>query len=491
MVIAVFSVTILSSVSYANSKKVPKAVLDVLDLKNMDVLDVLKLISQKSGWNIVASQNVKGRVTVFLKDIEVEQALKIIVEAYGWAYLRADDVIKVITAQEYEAKLGYKFGQKQETRIHQLLYTTPNDLIGTLSQMKSASGKIIPDEKSSTLILIDEIKKLDEMESVIKKVDVATKSEVFQLSYAKAEDVSGKVSEILTPGVGKMRFDTRSNRIIISDTLQKITEISEVIEAFDQKDKEVQITAKILQIVLDDEHKMGVDWEGIVSDYNSLDLLSNFDILSETDKKGRLSIGTIANDDYRVLIEALDTVGVTNVLSNPSITVINNKEAKILIGSQEPYVTSTVTTPSSGPTTTAESINFIEVGVKLFVTPTIHEDDFITMKIKPEVSSVLRFLETSNNNSIPVVETSEAETTVLVKNNVTIVIGGLIKEEQIKSTRKVPVLGDIPLISFAFKNVSDQTSKSELVIFLTPKISTGDVEEDINFGLNEDMALYE
>ncbi len=467
--------------------EVDEKILDVLDLKNMDILDVLKLISQKSGLNIVAGQNVKGRVTVFLKDIEVREALRIIVEAYGWAYIEegrhtpagsASGILKVMTDQEYEAKYGHKFGQEVRTRIRQLLFAKAPDVAAILNEVKGRAGKVIADPKSGTLILMDESKKLEEMERIIQQVDVTVETEVFDLGYAKAEDISGKVSEILTPSIGTMKFDERSNRLVVSDTPRVVEKIRRMVEAFDEKDKQVLIEAKIIQIALNDEHKMGVDWEAIVSDYHSLDLIGDFDVLGSTDKKGKLSIGTISSDDYTALIEALDTVGATNILSSPRITAVNNKEAKILVGSTEPYVTTTTTTPSSGPTTTAESVNFIEVGVKLYVTPTIHNDRFITMKIKPEVSSVTSNLTTSNNNTIPIVETSEAETTVMVKDGVSIVIGGLIKEETIKSTKKVPLLGDIPVLGFAFRSHSDSAAKTEIVIFLTPQIVTGDVDEN-------------
>jgi Flp pilus assembly secretin CpaC len=109
------------------------------------------------------------------------------------------------------------------------------------------------------------------------------------------------------------------------------------------------------------------------------------------------------------------------------------------------------------------------------VTPTIHEDDFITMKIKPEVSSVTSNLTTSNNNTIPIVETSEAETTVNVKDGVSVIIGGLIKEETINTTKKVPFLGSIPVLGMVFRNTSNSTAKTEIVIFLTPQIGTGDL----------------
>lgn len=451
-------------------------VLDVLDLKNMDILDVLKLISQKSGLNIVAGQNVKGRVTVFLKDIDVQEALKIIVEAYDWAYAKDGEILKVMTAQEYENKYGHKFGQETATRIRPLLFAKPADVLALLNEIKGKSGKVITDNQSSTLILIDATQKLDEMEAIITRVDVPIQTEVFDLGYAKAENISGKISEVLTPSVGTMKSDERSNKIVVSDTAQAMARVRKIVEAFDEKEKQVLIEAKIIQITLDNEHKMGVDWEAIVSDYHSLDLVGDLDILTSTDKKGKLSVGTISSDDYTALIEALDTVGSTDILSSPRITAVNNKEAKILVGSTEPYVTTTTTTPSSGPTTTAESVNFIEVGVKLFVTPTIHKDGFVTMKIKPEVSSVTSSITTSNNNTIPVVETSEAETTVMVKDGVSIVIGGLIKDQTTKSMKKVPLLGDIPVFGFAFRNQSDSTSKTEIVIFLTPKIVTGDID---------------
>jgi type II secretory pathway component GspD/PulD (secretin) len=452
--------------------------MDLLDLKNMDILDVAKLISQKSGVNIVVGKNVKGRVTVYLKEISMEEALQIIVDAYGWAYVNENNIIKIMTAKEYEERYGYKFGRKLETKIYKMSFVNPKDLVDVLSQLKSQDGKIIADEKSGAIIIIDRPAKILDMEDVLKRLDVAIASRVFSLSYADVEEVSRSIEEVITMGVGSVKFDVRSSKVIVSDTEHNLSKIAQIIRAFDQPHEEVLIEAKIVQITLNDEHRLGVDWEGIVSDFHSLTFKNNFDVLGATDKRGELSFGTLADDDYTFLIQALDIIGETNILSSPRITTISNQEAKILVGSTEPYVTTTTTTPASGPTTTAESVNFIEVGVKLYVTPTIHDDGFITMKIKPEVSSVVRNVTTSNNNNIPVVETSEAETTVMVKDNVTIVIGGLIKEDSISTTRRVPLLGSIPGVGRLFRNESTDDTKTEIVIFLTPKIITGDVQED-------------
>lgn len=453
-------------------------IVDVLELKDMDIGDVLKLISKKTGLNIVTGQNVKGKVTIYLKNVEVRDVLQIILESNDLAYIEENGIIRVMTAKDYELTYGHRFGEKTQVKIAQLKNTNAADAMNFLIQMKSTIGKVIVDDKSNTIVLMDTPEKLAAMTLLIKEIDVPIMTKVFDLSYAKAEDLSAKITETLTKNVGTMKFDKRSNKIIVNDTSQKLQEIEKMVKAFDEKHEEVLIAAKIVQIILSDQYKMGVDWEAIVSNYHSLDLKNSFSVLSSGDKRGKLSIGTISNEDYTVLIEALDTVGKTNILSSPHITAINNEEAKILVGSTEPYVTTTTTTPSSGPTTTAESVNFIEVGVKLYVTPTIHNDRNITMKIKPEVSSVTRFVTTGNNNKIPVVETSQAETTVLVKDNVTIVIGGLIKDEKVESINKVPLLGDLPLVGFAFRNRDQLLRKTELVIFLTPKIITGDVSAE-------------
>lgn len=300
-------------------------------------------------------------------------------------------------------------------------------------------------------------------------------TQVFELNYVKAVEIAEKLNPVITPKVGSVHFDKQSNKIYVTDISNKLAEIERIIRAFDVKEKEVIIEAKIVQVILNDKSRMGIDWQAVAAGYHDLTFVSNFNVLGASDKKGRVSIGKIERDNYQGMFEALAEFGTTNNLSNPHIMVVNNQEAKILVGSSEPYVTTTTTTPASGPNTTAESINFIDVGVKLYVTPTIHTDDHVTMKIKPEVSSVTRTITTGNNNTIPIVEKSEAETTVNVKNGVTIVIGGLIKDEKINADKKVPILGDIPFLGHLFKSQSKSLSKTELVIFLTPRIVEGDM----------------
>ncbi|MFZ5800581.1 MAG: secretin N-terminal domain-containing protein [Candidatus Omnitrophota bacterium] len=454
--------------------EVPKIIVDSLELKDMDIMDVLKLLSQKTGLNIVAGKNVRGKITLYLKNVDVRDVLRIILETNELAFEEDGNIIKVMTARDYELLFGKKFGDKTKVKVVPLKYATAADLVPLLNQIKSQIGKVLVDEQSNTVVMMDTETLLAEMQNLIKEVDVPVVTRVFALSYTKAEDLEKKLAGVLSKNVGQIRVDARSNKVYVTDIPSKMLEVESIINAFDEKHRQVLIEAKIVKVELGDEFKMGVDWEAILRAYHDMDFKSAFTVLTSTDKKGRFSIGSIASDDYTAVVEALEHVGKTNTLSSPRITALNNEEAKILVGSTEPYVTTTTTTPASGPTTTAESVNFIDVGVKLFVTPTINEESFITMKIRPEVSSVDNYLTTSQNNKIPIVTTTTAETTVMVKDGVTIVIGGLIKDEVIDTVNKVPIMGDLPLLGFLFRNRDKKITKSELVVFLTPHIVTGD-----------------
>lgn len=464
---------------------VEDAVIDSLQLKDMDIIDVLKLLSQKSNLNIIAGRNVKGNVSIYLKDVKLKDALRIILDANDLAYKEDDGILRVMTAAEHEQRYGHVFGGKFQTKIIHLTYAKVQDISPFLEQIKSSSGKIVSDENSNTLVLMDTEDKLSMMVGILNKIDFPIDVEIFDLNYASAKEMADKITPVLTKNIGSVKYDERSNKLVVADVTGKIDEIRQVINAFDMQDGQVLIEARIVQIKLTDSLTLGVNWHAMFPGVDKLSALSDFDVLDNADpNRGQLKIAEFANFNYEATIEALKSVGDTNILSSPSVMAVNNQEAKILVGSTQPYVTTTVTTPASGPTTTAESVTFIDVGVKLYVTPTIHKDGFITMKIRPEVSSVLDTLQTSENNEIPIVETSEAETTVRIKDGTTIVIGGLIKDEKADSTSKVPLLGDIPLLGSAFRNRSKSTIKTEIAIFLTPRIVSGEEQ----YGLSSNLS---
>lgn len=446
-----------------------------LDIKGMDIVDVLKMLAQRSELNIVVGKNVTGRVTMFLKDVDVWDAFEIILLANDLAYEKKGAILNVMSQRDYELQYGQRHQDKKEVKVIALRYAKAADLSRALTQMKTNIGKIIVDDASNTLVLVDTPLKIAEMEDFIRKTDLAIQTRVFSLQYAQADKLSPKIQEALTKGVGSLKIDERTNKIAVTDFPEKLNEIAEILREFDEKTPQVLIDAQIIEIRPSDKFESGVDW-----DYW---LKKNFRLALSAPAAGvlnKISVGTATQGttpsqegDYKGIIDLLRTIGDTKILSSPRIIAINNQEAKILVGTKEPYASQTTVTGEGGTVTTSETVNFVEVGIKLYVTPTINRDNFVTMKIKPEVSSAAEKYTTSKGEKIPIVSTSEAETSVMVKDGVTIIIGGLRKDEKSKTIKKVPVLGDIPLLKFFFQSKSEESKKTELVILLTPHIISG------------------
>jgi hypothetical protein len=265
----------------------------------------------------------------------------------------------------------------------------------------------------------------------------------------------------------------------VTDLRRKMDELTDMIEAFDDRLQQVLIEAKIVQITLDDKYQLGVDWDSVLKKFSKeISIKSAFQLAAQNAlvPGGQIVIGTLGISDYAMMVQALKTIGDTNLLSSPRITALNNQEAKILIGTSQPYATNTVTQGTS-TTTTGTNLSFIDIGVKLYVTPTVNKDNFVTMKIKPEVSSKSGdYTYGSPSTTVPIVETTQAETSVTVKAGTTIIIAGLIKDNRTNATNKIPFLGDIPLVGEVFRKTVKEVVKQELVIFLTPHIITGETD---------------
>jgi len=450
-----------------------------LDLRDADIFNALKIISQKAGLSIVAASNVKGSVSIYLQNTDALDALKMILEMNNLAYVRDGNIFKVMTDQDYERVYGKKFYDITAAEIVKLTYAKVPNIEKAIMPLKSKVGQIIPDPGTNSFIVVDTQENIYLVKKMIANLDLQTEVKVFALNYAKPKDVLEKIKNYSSPGTGAVQLDERTSQIIVTDFPEKVAEISKIIASLDKKNREVIIEARIVQVILGNDFKMGVNWESVFSQVNnrqiSGNVSANLNALNLGASGIRLNVGTLAIDNFTALYDVLQTVGKTNLVSSPKIATIENQEAKILVGTKEAYVTTTVTSPGSGISTTAESITFIDVGVKLFVTPTIGDDGYITMKIRPEVSSVDRTMTTSQGNTIPIVRTSESETTVMVKDGVTIVIGGLMEERKEKQVSGIPLLSRIPLIGSLFGRTSEVTTKTELAVLLTPHIISGDV----------------
>lgn len=191
-----------------------------LDLKGMDIKDVLRILSQKSGLNIVADKDVKGTVSLYLRDIDVMDALDIVILTNSLAYERKGTLIRVMTDKSYEGLYGKKFTDKTETEIINLDYATASDVAKSITKMKTKLGKIIPDDHSNTIVLIDSPESIKDMEKVISSMDVPLATKMFSVD------------------IGTIKSDERTDKVVVKDTAKKIKDVGNVLDAFDEKTKE-------------------------------------------------------------------------------------------------------------------------------------------------------------------------------------------------------------------------------------------------------------
>ncbi len=457
----------------------PKTI--TLDLRGMDILEVLKLFSRQANLNMAASPNVRGSVTMFLKDVELWEALRLVLETNDLAYVQDHGVVRVMSAGDYERLYGVRFDDKTKIEVLAFQNIRSGPASKFMESVKSRVGKIIVYDFNNSLIVIDTPEAIGKMKDLALSLDQAQETRVFSINYARAEDIFSKLQSAATKDVGELEMDKRTKRIVAKDYPEKIRQMERIVAAFDGRHRTVLIEAKIIQVTLNSKFQMGVQWEHIFAKINNElipgNVKGNFTVLPLGGLGLAANVGNLAQNNYTAFVQLLESAGKTNLLSAPRITALNNEAAKILVGTKEAYVTTTVLTPGgSSPSTTAENVNFVDVGVKLFVTPDIGEDGYIALKIRPEISSVERTLSTAQGNSIPIIRTSESETSVVAKDGETILIAGLIEDKMERSDSRIPILGAIPILGFPFRGRTTTKVKTEIVVLLTPRIITGETK---------------
>lgn len=458
-----------------------------LDLKGIDINELFRILSLKMGITIVPSRSVTGRVNIFLNNVTLQDALDIILISQDLAADRRDNIITVMTAPEYERLYGKRYNEKRKFKNIKISYAKPATVFNALGQIKSDIGKIIVDESSGNIFLIDVPEKLELMERTVKDMDQPLAIEVFDLKYAKSSDMKTQLSSAITQGAGEVLVDEKSGKVVVTDLPGKMKKIKKIVNAFDSEPLQVFIQAEIIQVTLNDQYQRGVNWEKIFSEWNKkklglnrlgllsavVDIAGSYPLASIGAVSQKVTLGTMAVNNYTVVLNYLETMGDTKILSRPQIAAVNNQEAKILVGTREAYVSQTLSQAQT-TTVTSESVQFVDVGVKLNVVPSINRDGYVVMKIKPEVSSVSRTITTALGSIIPIVDTAEAETVVKVREGTMIMIAGLMKDEKKDTKLGLPILGKLPLIGAFFSNRDFQKKRTEIMVFLTPYIISGD-----------------
>ncbi len=449
-----------------------------LDVRDMNIVDVIKFLAQKGEFNIIISPTVEGRSTVLLHGVSIKDALDIVIISNKLAYHIGGDIIQVMTASEYEGMYGKQFSDKTEVSIVRLQYAKPSYVLAALDNMRSNRGKLIIDEDTGSVVLVDTPQSIALMKKSIEEMEKPLDTLVFDLKYAKADVVAEKLrSRIDAKAVGSITADERSNSILVRVFPGRQSEVEKIIRSLDEPTKEVLIEAKVLQVVLKPSYDVGVDISGPITvdgkerfDVSSSVLGENTSSLGNLGSNfGRVAVGNFNANQFTAAIRAQQQVSDTKILSSPQILVTNNEEAKIHIGDTVPYIVST-TNGTGQNAITSDDVRFVDVGLKLTVIPTINNDGMVTMRLTPEISEVVARVVSDSGSSIPQVNKTEVETSVMVKDGQTIVMAGLRKQDKVHTKKGIPGLMDIPVLGGAFSRTADSVTNTEIVILITPHV---------------------
>jgi type IV pilus assembly protein PilQ len=371
-----------------------------LDVKNADILDVLRLLASQSGQNIVATQSVKGTVSVSLHDVPLTTALDLIVRTNGLDYRRLGNIYVVGTSDDLNKEFG-SVGQE------------------------------------------------------------ATQTVAFPIKYANPTDLGKQLSSVIP--ATSYTIDPRTDTVIVTGTPDIIQSARNFLALSDVPAPQVVFEVKVLDVTRDANSNVGVSWSGA----SPFDLFENCLACTagQTVPVQTVSGNPIAPQPFTR--NALFIQGTLNylishdeatVLANPRVAALDNQPANLLVGQTYPIV---YYDPRSGQF----QAQYIDIGVKIIITPVINTDGYITTQMHVERSSIVGLVQ-----NFPILDNRKVESTLRVKDGDTIVLGGLLDDESTTTVNKVPLLGDIPILGAFFRNVQRTKTHEEVVFLITPHI---------------------
>ncbi|MDY0110540.1 MAG: secretin N-terminal domain-containing protein [Candidatus Krumholzibacteria bacterium] len=380
-----------------------------LDVQEAEIGTVLRSLASFSGTNIVASPRVTGKVTVKLEQVPWREALAVILRAHSFDYAEEHGIIRVDTSAELrQEKVAEKMAEKQ----------------------------------------IDDLIKLS--------LGIAT------LQYANAAEVKDALKLMLTQR-GSIDIDVRTNSLLINDIAERVELIQEMARQLDTQTPQVEINARLVDLDNRASRELGVSWALSNFKPDGANFAGDASISNPVQNPaGSVRVGTVQNYGELVArLDALEQRNLAQLISNPVITTTDNREAKILVGQKIPLIVA----DEAGNAVT----QLTTIGILLKVTPHINSPDQITLDIVNEVSDL------SSQATVQggvIINTSESDTRVMVRNGETAIIAGLIRAVDNMLESGVPVLKDIPVLGALFRHRSVVKSGRELVIFVTPRIVT-------------------
>ena len=401
-----------------------------IEFRRTAIEDVLRIIADQADVDIVKSPKVEGDVTVTLTNVPLEEALNNILSVHGFTYVLSQNMIRVITAEEQVEK-----PEVMQTKTFEIVYADVTEVVKALDKFKSTKGSVSAVQGTNYIIVTDTETKIRDITLLIEKIDRITPQVLVE---ARVYDITSR--DKLDLGVRWNAGRTSNAEFATVGTSSGNT-----------------------------DYTSGVGTNPTSGSRNPF-LTSGFNnptTKTGTSVTGALRFGWLNKSvDLDVLVSAQQEIAEAKLLANPRILVLDNQKATFDIVTEHPYIERT---ESAG--TTTETVQFKEIGVKLEVTPKITRDGMIRLHIIPEFGVFVERVQLASSN-VPVVDTRKVDTIALIKDGETVVLGGMRKKDVSKAVNKIPVLGDIPILGGLFRFKGDDTSVTELIVFITPRIIT-------------------
>ncbi len=459
-----------------------------LSVRDADLRDVFLLLSKDSGINIIADKEVAGKISIDFTNLELQSALYAITRPLGYTF-RMDKGFIRVTKPILETKtfrVNYITGKRTSTSTMNAAISTGSSSGGSSggTNINISSGAPTSSGSSSSSsgqgsVNVTTSGTADFWKEVQRGLEVLVFGDTkggggSEGGFSRGDDKTGK----------KIVISELAGIVLITDQSDNLERIEDFLKDVERSArKQVMIQAHIIEITLNDDFKFGINWDAVLQLPGNIDLSLTQSLNPFAASTGSVFNATLNHHKVNVILDAMKEQGQVNVLSSPKVSTMNNQRAVIKLTTKEvSWVTTSYTSGTTGDVVVSNTIPQIdEIGLFLDVTPQVDDEGIITMQIHPSISEKLKdvFSPLDGKSSKPLINTREADTMIKTRNGQTIVIAGLITDKINDTTRKVPVLGDIPFIGAAFKQITQEKKKSELVILLTPYVLTDQSIEDI------------
>ncbi|HOV33698.1 MAG TPA: secretin N-terminal domain-containing protein [Candidatus Hydrogenedens sp.] len=480
-------------------KPSPQGLDTIIDFQceQMPLAKVVPLLAYKANINVIAGADLKGNVTMSLKEVTLRKAIEAALRMNGLGLLQEENIYRIVPYEEAIASdrstivVHLENAKAQEIRkvLEEISKGTKGREYITLSANDTTNVVIISGPEEQIQGLAQMARELD-----IAKPVIPTTTTTIKLNYADPEELVKSLQKILTPKIGNVSADARARNIIITDIPVVVEQVKELVKNLDTPVKQVLIDSMVVDATLGDESQTGIDWVlKSVRNQSWRDFVMygpegrKIGNLQQFDIAGTSTMGdTLGNLTFNILTSEIDWKGVIqaeirnqngHLISNPVVATIENKPATITISQEIPYIDLSQTSQGGALTNT----RFKQIGTVLEVTPRVTHDNHIITDIKGKESTMV-----GEFNGVPIEDMRQVTSTLHINNGQTIFVGGLRKRNDTATGQKMPILGDIPVLNIIFKTNQRKAQINELLIFLTCSV----IEQELPELTDEQKKVY-